>query len=470
MKYENFIRLLPGSGIITDDQGSITYPEIPSLLNEIDTYLNEQGDREEFCIGVQAENSISALITIVYLLSKNINFYLVPARSRSMASLPPFCDKILTVRESTSKNAGLVERLSLTSNPAYVLANRTIGVRTGAIIFSTSGSTGAVKYVYYSSSRLFRNAENAIRRFHIDSHSRLLIPVPVTHMYGMGVGLLPALMTRASLTLTTKNNLIKLFQHIADFNPGLTLINPTLIRMILTLNKKIPGKSTFITAGETLDLQTHRRFETLYGQLVNLYGCTELGAIATSSRPRFLRSASRDRQWLSPLQNVTVMIRGRQTGELFCRHNAGFKGYIDQNGVPTVGRPKGSWHRLRDIGVYAGNKRFKVTGRRDNCINRAGFLISLEEIEQALCQLLPDLSHVIVFELSQPFDPISPLIAVCEMTAGVPFDGAAMRSLCRSRMDRYFVPDEFYPIAEMPKLSSGKPDRLTVKSTYPPVI
>jgi acyl-coenzyme A synthetase/AMP-(fatty) acid ligase len=284
-------------------------------------------------------------------------------------------------------------------------------------------------------------------------------------MYGMGAGWLPAMISGASVCLIDKNNIVKLYDKIAQFHPDVTLITPAVSKMLLLLNKDISAKTIYITAGEIMKQEVYEQFESRYGTLINLYGCTELGAIATTS----LEDNDRDYSsagLLKPLDHVAVEIDGEEKGEILCMHNAGFEGYVDKYGNMQPGQEgKSTWYRTKDLGWHNSGPYFKVIGRKDNCINRAGFLISLEEVEHKLEDLF-SMKKAVVFECDKEEGLMNRLVAVCELADGMDPDDKAVKDICRNKMSRHQVPDEFYFVRNLPRLNNGKPDRIFIIHNY----
>ena len=293
----------------------------------------------------------------------------------------------------------------------------------------------------------------------------MLVPVPVTHMYGLGVGLLPGVITGAEICLIEKNNVLKLFDKFRSFRPDTTLLTPTTCEMLLQLNKPVAKKQIFVTAGARLSRNLHESFEEKIGKLINLYGCTELGAIATSN-PKSEKE-ERIEGALYPMNGVKVKLNKANKGEIICKHPAGFDFYLDKLGhkIP-FGFTQGGWYRTRDMGKIAEDQSISVLGRTDFCVNRNGFLTSLLDIETQMEAFIQDISKVIVIADEKETIMGPNLLAFCQLKAGKSLDIHAARNICRDHLAKHIIPDEFYFVEELPKLSNGKPDRVGLKTAY----
>lgn len=446
------------SNVICDEVSSLTYADISDKMRELDNTLGHITENNCVCIAVVMQNTVAHVIALLYLLSNKVNVFICSSNLGNGASIPTFCNKVLV--NCAGLKTTIADRFVVEENPAYV-ANPASALKpkAGAVLFASSGTTGPAKYIHFDSARLIDNARKCAERFRLGANSRILVPVPVSHMYGMGVGLLPALLSGAALCLVDKNNILKLFDKLHEFKPDVTLITPAVAKMILLLDKRIPGHSIYISAGERLDQATRRRFCARYGHLINLYGSSELGAVATSAPDGEIA----DQEVLTALTGVEVIIDGLEKGEILCKHDSGFRQYIDKSGGAIT--PRQEWHRTRDLGVYCNNG-FTVLGRTDNCINRSGYLISLEEIEHNLQNIFEEIERVVVLEIPDDEKMITRLVAVIQLTDDSQLDVVTLTSVTRQRINRYSQPDEFYIVASIPRLANGKPDRISLINNY----
>jgi acyl-CoA synthetase (AMP-forming)/AMP-acid ligase II len=189
-----------------------------------------------------------------------------------------------------------------------------------------------------------------------------------------------------------------------------------------------------------------------------------MGAIAVSPEQEGA-SGSRSDGLLQPLPQVKVTVDGNN-GPILCRHNAGFESYMDAQGR-AVFLPDAAdgWYKTMDLGIAADDGCFYVAGRMDNCINRSGFLISLDGIASSLEEILPEINQAVVLGVDGEHTD-SLLLAVCESSGTAPPDTNAIRKLCREKMNKYTVPDRFHFVGSLPRLPNGKPDRASLIKLY----
>src|ERR1700754_1899290 len=213
----------PPESVLADEAQSLSYAEIPAILQRLDVFFAEKAGNL-FCLYFPVNNTVQHAVLLMYLLNRRINFFIYSTHTGAQQAIPDFCDLILTVNPGDVRN--LHENLALSANEGYTQQKKAFQRASGAVILSSSGTSGPPKFVYYKSAKLIRNAQNCVQRFIINSHTKVLVPVPVSHMYGLGAGLLPALLTGSSVHLVDKNNVVKLVDALRNFRPDITLLTP----------------------------------------------------------------------------------------------------------------------------------------------------------------------------------------------------------------------------------------------------
>jgi D-alanine--poly(phosphoribitol) ligase subunit 1 len=102
-----------------------------------------------------------------------------------------------------------------------------------------------------------------------------------------------------------------------------------------------------------------------------------------------------------------------------------------------------------------------ILGRSDNQIKHMGHRIELEEIEVALSRL-PSVKQAAALQVNS--SGASRLVAV--VAADAPLDERAARLALKELIPSYMVPERIHVVTELPKNSSGKVDRITLRERF----
>lgn len=449
-----------GNNLVGDDTSTVRYAELSEAVENLGRHFDACGGGQIRCVFVAARNDLTQVAIILSLMTKKINFFLSSSNSVADAAVPVFCDRVLVRKNGTGSLGEATQAIALQHNPEHAGHEGPLAITPGAgvVVFSSSGTSGTPKFVCYQSGNLVSNARNCMERFRVHRTSSVLVPVPVNHMYGFGAGLLPALVAGANLCLVEKNNLIKLYDKLTRFRPDVTLLTPTVCKMLILLNKPVTGPGLFISAGDRLKKDVYAAFEVNYGKLLNLYGSTEMGAMATA--PPDGSAEERINGHLTPLPGVEISLDPPGKGEIVCRHRAGYAFYMDRYGRKTgAGYDHQRGYATKDLGEITAGGGIRVLGRIDHCTNRSGFLVSMQEIEAALEDTFTEMNQAVVLENNQETIRGAGLIAVLELKSTTQPDTEAVRAMCLHKMPRHWVPDHFHFVSQLPRLGNGKPDR-----------
>jgi len=318
----------------------------------------------------------------------------------------------------------------------------------------------------HSHARLLGNALNCVRRFRLESDDRIAIPVPIFHMYGLGAAFLPGIAIGASIDLQDNSNILRYMERERQFSPNVAFLTPALCDMLLKGRRSARIYERVVTAGDRIKEAVFRAFESRFGRLLNLYGSTEMGAIAAADPddPLDVRAVTAGK----PMADVQMRVDekgaasadGTQVGELYCKHAYGFAGYVDEHGdrMDQGAMTQPDWFKTGDLGRIWQDGYIEVLGRCDHSVNRSGHLVLFADIEKAL-ETLQGTARVVVVAAGESKWG-KRIVAFC-----VPGDGGAtlseaqVRKACFDVLPRYAIPDDVLVISSLPTLPNGKVDR-----------
>ncbi len=254
---------------------------------------------------------------------------------------------------------------------------------------------------------------------------------------------------------------------------GVTVLDtvPTLLAMI---TRDMPGVRLILLGGEALPQPLVERWATPGRRLFNTYGPTEATVVATVAEMHPGQPVTIGR----PIPNYTCYVVDEglapvapgQQGELLIGGPGVAQGYLKRpdltrskvvpNPFPGDGGDPILYRSGDAVSLdEAGNIVFH--GRIDDQVKIRGFRVELGEIEAKLSAQAGVAQAAVVLRQD---DGIDRLVAFLVGEAGRTVDKARLRADLRDQLPPYMVPNHFEVVSELPRLSSGKVDRKSLKS------
>ena len=465
---------------LTDGRRSVPFAALAGHVASLDRLFAVRGISPGAVLALEATSSVAGALTLLAVLARGLSVVLSPPdRGAPRSALPSCCRHRVTVRSELTDGARIAlddpeSFLDISENAAFDPPPGAESLASGKVLLRTSGSIGTPKLVVYSHGRLLANALLVVGRLRLAADDRVLLPVPLTHMFGLGAGFLPALAVGASIDLVEGANLPRYVEHERRFEPTVAFLTPALCFMIARQKSAPSHYRHIVVAGDKLQPATFEAAERRFRRVVNLYGCTELGVISAADPAA--AGAGRDTTAGAPLPGVEVRIEAPRdaadaapgAGSIACRHPYGFDGYASGDGGPWTGDPPPSdgFHRPRDlVRVHAGGA-LEVLGREDHSVNRDGRLVLLADVERAM-ESLPGVERAVTV-LGEDGLRGRRISAFCVARDGHALDGDAIRAACAAVLPAYAIPDQVRLTASVPLLPSGKIDRRALAALAAP--
>ncbi len=245
---------------------------------------------------------------------------------------------------------------------------------------------------------------------------------------------------------------------------------PTLLSI---LPRDIASLRLIILGGEACPPSIAARWCRPGRTIFNSYGPTEATVVATVSivEPNMPVTIG------LPIPNYSCyvvddglnLVEPGVEGELLIGGPGVAKGYLKRDQLTAekfVANPFASdgtdpiLYRSGDAVVIDAKGDIGFRGRIDDQVKIRGFRVELGEIESRLTDL-PGIIHAAV--VLRTDNGIDQLVAFVSADKGVDLEPKALRATLRETLPAYMVPQRFEPMAELPRLSSGKIDRNKLK-------
>jgi len=431
--------------VLTDGEHEVSRSARATVVQSLIGQLREQGVGPTDYLEFRCEHDLASALLALALLDAGHSAFVSASDARvPKTEAPAFCR--LSVRAAWEGTLRVVAEERPGWNGARVNGEP-------RLIFRTSGSTGAAKLVAHSVHHLQSNATNCVERLQLRSTDRLVIPVPVYHMYGFGAAFLPGALAGASMEFQPASNVLRYVEREKQFRPNIAFLTPGYLETLVKARRSPRHYELTVVAGDILKPGVSREYESRFGPVVSLYGSTEMGAIAAASRldTRDIRERTVGR----PLTGVECRI----DGQLWCRHPYGFEGYAD--GLGNIhSRASGEWFPTSDRAEWHEGEWLRILGRVDDSVKRDGVLVALADVEAAMQRITDVSSAVAVAAGTSPRG--RGVFAFCTLAAGARLNADDVRRACFEWMPRSHVPDRVEVVGAIPTLASGKPDRPTL--------
>lgn len=339
-----------------------------------------------------------------------------------------------------------------------------------AALLYTGGTTGRAKGVMLSHRALWEAGRGLARVAESMGTSRTLLPLPLSHAYGLNVLVAGLHSERQQVSVMQRwfdpKGWLELVQeHRIDNSPMV----PSMMQMLLDQpyqDYDLGSLRTFGCGGAPLLPALREKVEKAFGvSILEGYGATETSAVVTASTVTENRPGSVGRP--APHAEVAILDpTGRpvpigEEGEI-CVRGAGLMiGYWNE---PELTRRTivDGWLHTGDIGRLDEDGYLYVVDRVKDLIIRGGFNVFPRDVEDAL------LAHAAVSAAAVVGRPDErsgeEVVAVVSLHPGASADPAELQEFAKARLARYKYPREVRIVDAVPVTSVGKTDRRAVRT------
>jgi fatty-acyl-CoA synthase len=354
--------------------------------------------------------------------------------------------------------------------------------RQAAALCYTSGTTGNPKGVLYSHRSISLHSTATLMKDStgLSSSDRVLAVVPMFHANAWG---LPHGAALAGADLILPDRFLgaePLAKLIAEERPTLMGCVPTIFLDLLRYADGHPdvdlsSLNNAACGGSAVPKQLMKDFEERHGvRIFQAWGMTETSPVATYSRPR--EREHDDAYWDDrakqgrPLPWVELRLidgeggevswDGESTGEIQVRGPwVAARYFRDDSGEEKF---DSGWLRTGDIAAVDQKGFVQITDRAKDVIKSGGEWISSVELENEVMSH-PDVIEAAVIAKPDERWAERPLCCVV-LREGASITAEDLLDHLRGRVAKWWLPDEFAFVEEVPKTSVGKFDKKVLRS------
>jgi fatty-acyl-CoA synthase len=354
--------------------------------------------------------------------------------------------------------------------------------RTAAAMCYTSGTTGNPKGVVYShrSTYLHSMQACAASSFSVSQDDRVLLIVPMFHANAWG---LPYAAWMAGADLLMPGRFLQaepLCRLIAAERPTLSGAVPTIWNDILRFAESHPvdlASLRFVACGgSAVPRSLMERFQERHGvRIVQAWGMTETSPTCAIALPPKGSAAAEEMDWRAKTGRVVAGVElrivddagqeldwdGRSAGEIEVRGPWITASYYRD---PAADKFHDGWLRTGDVGTVDAFGFIQITDRAKDVIKSGGEWISSVELENAI-MAHPEVIEAAVVGIPDERWQERPLACVV-LGPGATVTPAALRAFLGERVARWWIPDHWTFIGEVPKTSVGKFDKKVLRAQH----
>lgn len=348
-----------------------------------------------------------------------------------------------------------------------------------ACLIYTSGTTGRPKGCIWGHRELRQLVQTDTWMLGMESTDRVLIVMPMFHVGGLVISLSQHV-RGGTAYLHRQFEAAEVVKAIERDRLTILLLAPTMVQMVLEQpgleSADLSSVRTILYSAAPMPLPVLRRaMEVFHCGFVNLYGQTEICMFCLSPTQHQPYGTEREKARLTsvgkPYPNIMAKVvdeDGKEcprggAGEIVAKGVAMFRGYWN-NHVATLDTIRDGWVHTGDVGKIDEDGFLYLVDRKKDMIISGGENIYSREVEEAVLQH-PAVSECAVIGLPDPKWGES-VGAVITVKAGCQVTEAEIIEHVRKLIASYKKPKKVIQVSELPKLVTGKVNKLELRRLH----
>ncbi len=296
----------------------------------------------------------------------------------------------------------------------------------------TSGSTGCPKEILVKKESMKASALLTCKFLKLRCGDTALLCMPLKYIAGKMMVVRAIVFGLNLIPITPQKNPLKLLESAPKF----AAMVPMQVYNSLQVNREkelLKQIKHLLIGGGPIDGYLEEELKSFPFEVFSTYGMTE-----TLSHVALRRLSGKSaRNVYTPLEGIKVRISGENTLIINAPH------LFDKEII------------TRDIAEIDSQGNFRILGRMDNTINSGGIKIQIEQVEEALKNLL-----------TQPFMITSSPDKQYGEVVTLLIEGKAsdnLKQLFFQSLPPYWIPKHIISVPKLPRTETSKPDRIAAK-------
>lgn len=352
-----------------------------------------------------------------------------------------------------------------TANPVEVDEDDT------AIILYTSGTTGRPKGAMLTHKNLYSNARDIADYLRFTVEDRVIATLPVFHVFALSVVVNAPLLKGATILLLPKFSPQAVFATAAEHKATVFAGVPTMFNFLYQFEggdaSAFSNLRLAISGGASLPVSLLHHFEEKFNVRVSEgYGLSEASPVTCFNPIDKERKPGSIGQSIVNVENKVVDELGNEVpvgevGELIVRGPNVMKGYYKMP-EETAAAIRDGWLYTGDLAKKDEEDYFYIVDRKKDMIIVGGYNVYPREVEEVL------FAHPNVVEaavLGYPDQNLGEVVHAYVVLKDKSMAPEEIRAYCAGHVAKYKVPAVVEVLDELPKNSTGKILRRSLKET-----
>jgi malonyl-CoA/methylmalonyl-CoA synthetase len=382
-------------------------------------------------------------------------------REREVSHILADAEPKAVVARGEFPGAGPVWQIDELNGGEPLAPNPALTGDTPATLVYTSGTTGKSKGAILSHNNFAANALNLVTCWQFTAADRLLLPLPLFHVHGLGNGLHCWIVAGCRMRLLERFEHQKAADIFRDFRPTVFFGVPAMYVRLLDLPAEDAhgigeGMRLFVSGSAPLPAQVLDDFRARFGHVIlERYGMTE--TLMNMSNP--YAGERRAGTVGLPLPGLSARLLAEdgtpvpegQSGELYLRGPNVFSGYWRREEATRAAFVDG-YFRTGDMAERSRDGYYTLLGRRSDLIISGGFNIYPREIEEFLQEIggVAEAAVVGVPDRVRGEVPVAYIVPAGELRLH------DVEARCRACLASFKVPRRFVVVDKLPRTALGK--------------